>query len=301
MPKAGGTESTESTESTGNAGSAEGVVTGAGARAGTAVGTGPGKRSAGGPSGRGFGGGFGGAVGAEWAKLWSLRTPYVCLLVGFLLTGVFTYYYGAVARINDKPVQPLGNAPVSSVMLGQFTVIVMAMVMVTSEYGTGSIRSSLLWVPVRHRVQLAKALVAAAVAFAAGISFSVLGMAVARIPFRGHASFDAAEAAGQTLAVGAYCALVAVLTVGTAFVVRTAAGALSAVFVLVSVLPSICTGLGGEFLLAVNDHLPQTSGGHFMLGADGAPYPRPVGLLIMVAWTGAAHLAGRLVLRRRDA
>ncbi|MDA5281688.1 ABC transporter permease [Streptomyces sp. NPDC054904] len=275
----------------------ESAGVGAGARAGTAGETGPEERSAGGPAG----GGFAGAVGAEWAKLWSLRTPYVCLLVGVLLTSVFTYYYGSIARINDKPVQPLGNAPVSSVMLGQFTVIVMAMVMVTSEYGTGSIRSSLLWVPVRHRVQLAKALVAAGVAFAAGIAFSVLGMAVARIPFGGHASFDAAQAAGQTLATGAYCALVAVLTVGTAFAVRTAAGTLSAVFVLVSVLPSICTGLGGPFLLAVNDYLPQTSGGHFMLGAAGAPYPRTVGLLITVAWTVAAHLAGRLVLRRRDA
>ncbi|MFF4317878.1 ABC transporter permease [Streptomyces sp. NPDC001568] len=264
---------------------------------GVVVGTVPGERI---PVGR-SGGGFAGAVGAEWAKLWSLRTPCVCLLAGALLTAVFTFYYGSIARINDKPVQPLGNAPVASVMLGQFAVIVLAMVVVTSEYGTGSIRTSLLWVPVRHRVQLAKALVAAGVAFAAGSAFSVLGMAVARVPFRGHASFEVAEAAGQTLATGLYCALVAVLTVGAAFALRTAAGTLCAVFVLISALPTVCTGLGGPFLLAVNDHLPQTSGGHFMLGADGGPYPRPVGLLILVAWTVAAHLIGRFVLRRRDA
>ncbi|MET9604182.1 ABC transporter permease [Streptomyces sp. NPDC006512] len=247
------------------------------------------------------GGGLAGAVAAEWAKLWSLRTPYVCLLAGTLLTVVFTFYYGSIARINDKPVQPLGNAPVSSVMLVQFVIVVLAMLMVTSEYGTGSIRTSLLWVPVRHRVQLAKSLVAAGVSFAAGVLYTVLGMAVAWIPFRGHASFDASEAAAQTLAVGVYCALTAVLTVGAAFALRTAAGTLSAVFVVLSVLPSMCTALGGPFLLAVNEYLPQTSGGHFMLGSGSGPHPPSVGLLIVVAWTAATHLAGRFVLRRRDA
>ncbi|WP_324605276.1 ABC transporter permease [Streptomyces sp. NRRL S-237] len=247
------------------------------------------------------GGGFAGAVGAEWAKLWSVRTPYVCLLVGVLLTGVFTYYYGAIARINDKPVQPLGNAPISSVILGQFVVIVLSMAMVTGEYATGSIRTSLQWVPVRHRMQLAKAVVAAAVAFAAGTLFAVLGMAVAWVPFSGHAAFDPGKAASQTLAMGLYCALIAVLTVGTAFALRTAAGTLSAVFGLVSALPTICTGLGGSFLLAVNDHLPQTAGGHFMLADGDAPYPPGTAILIMLAWTAAAHLTGRFALRRRDA
>ncbi|MFG2987804.1 ABC transporter permease [Streptomyces sp. NPDC048257] len=256
----------------------------------------PARRTAPAPSG----GGFAGAVGAEWTKLWSIRTPYACLIVGLLLTVVFTFYYGSIARINDKPVQPLGNAPVSSVILGQFVVIVLAMSMVTSEYATGSVRTSLQWVPVRHRMQLAKAVVAAAVAFAAGVLFAVLGMAVAWIPFRGHASFDPAKAVSQTLAMGLYCALIAVLTVGASFALRTAAGTLSAVFALVSALPSICTGLGGPFLLTVNDYLPQSAGGHFMLADGDAPYPPAAAILIVLAWTAAAHLTGRFVLGQRD-
>ncbi|MFJ4861833.1 MULTISPECIES: ABC transporter permease [unclassified Streptomyces] len=246
------------------------------------------------------GGGFAGAVGAEWTKLWSIRTPYACLLVGVLLTAVFTFYYGSIARINDKPVQPLGNAPVSSVILGQFVVVVLAMTVVTSEYATGSVRTSLQWVPVRHRLHLAKAVVAAAVSFAAGVLFAVLGMAVARAPFRGHATFEPGKALSQALAMGLYCALVAVLTVGVAFAVRTAVGTLSAVFGLISALPTICTGLGGPVLLAVNDLLPQTAGGHFMLADGDAPYPPAAALLIMLAWVAAAHLTGRFVLRRRD-
>lgn len=242
-----------------------------------------------------------GAVSAEWTKLWSLRMPYVCLLVGLVLTGVFTFYYGSIARINDKPIQPLGNAPVSSVVLSQFVIFVLAMTMVTAEYATGSVRTSLLWVPVRRRVQLAKSLVAATVAFGTGTVCAVLGMAVAWGPFRGHATFDAGKAAAQLLAMGLYFAMIAVLSVGAAFALRSAAGALSALFVLIFALPSMCTGLGGSLLLTVNDYLPQTAGGHFLLSDGEAPYSPAAAILIVLAWTAGAHLAGGFVLRRRDA
>lgn len=251
--------------------------------------------------------GLGNAVAAEWTKLWSIRAPYACLLVGLALTVIFTFYYASLARIHDKPLQALGNAPAASAVLGQFVVVVLAMTMVTGEYATGSVRTSLLWVPVRDRMQSAKSLVAAAVAFVAGVVFAVLGMAVAQGPFRGHARFDAAEALSQIFAMGLYYALIAVLAVGVSFALRTAAGSLSALFVLLYALPGLCNALGGPFLLACDDYLPQTAGGYFMLadgagsGAGDAPYPPPVAIVILTAWALTAHLAGRGVLRRRDA
>lgn len=247
------------------------------------------------------GGGFVGAFASEWTKLWSIRTPYVCLLVGLIVTGIFNFYYGAIARINDKPIQPVGNAPVSSVILTQFALVVLAMTMVTSEYSTSSVRTSLLWVPVRHRVQLAKALLSALVGFVTGVLFGVLGAALAWWSFRGYASFDLSKATYQILAMGVYCALIGVMTVGVSFALRTAAGAVSVIFFVVSALPSMLVGLGGSVLLAINDYMPQTAGGNFMLGDGKAPYPNAVALLIVLAWAVAAHVAGVYVLRRRDA
>ncbi|MFI8390856.1 ABC transporter permease [Streptomyces sp. NPDC085540] len=247
------------------------------------------------------GGGFTGALGAEWAKLWSIRTPYACLLVGLVVTGIFCYYYGAIARINDKPLQPVGNAPVSSVILTQFAVLVLAMTTVTSEYATSSIRTSLLWVPVRHSVQLAKALLAAVVGFLVGIAYGAIGTAVAWGPFRGHAEFEPSKVIAQVVAMALYCALVGVMAVGVAFALRTAAAAVAVLFFVISALPSMPTGLGGKALLVINDYMPQTAGGNFMLGKENGPYPPLTGLLITVAWAVAAHIAGMLVLRRRDA
>ncbi|MGW7364913.1 ABC transporter permease [Streptomyces sp. NPDC054841] len=246
-------------------------------------------------------GGFAGAVASEWTKLWSVRAPSLCLLAGLAMTGVFTFYYASIARINGHPVQPVGNAAASSAILVQFTVVVLATVAVTSEYSTGSVRASLLWVPRRHRVQAAKALVAAVVAFVAGIAFAVVGTAVAWGSFGGRASFEADTTLGQVLAVGVYQALVAVLTVGVAFATRHPAGALSILATLLWALPSVLLGLGSAQLSAVNDRLPHGAGNHFMRAGVDAPLAPATAVLIVAAWAAAAHLIGLYVLRRRDA
>lgn len=54
-------------------------------------------------------------------------------------------------------------------------------------------------------------------------------------------------------------------------------------------------------LLAINAYMPQTAGGHFMLGDGEAPFPDAVSVLILLVWAVAAHVAGLCVLRRRDA
>ncbi|MFD9030754.1 ABC transporter permease [Streptomyces sp. NPDC059567] len=235
------------------------------------------------------------------AKLWSVRAPYLCLLAGLAITGVFTYYYASIARINGHPIQPVGNAAASSAVLAQFAVVVLATVAVTSEYATGSVRASLLWVPRRHLVQAAKALVAAVVAFVAGTVFAVVGTALAWVAFDGRASFEAGPSLRQVLAVGLYQALVAVLTVGMAFATRHPAGAFSILVTLLWALPSVLLGLGGPTLADVNDLLPHVSGDHFMrIGAE-APYPPATAVLIVAAWAATVHLIDLYVLRRRDA
>ncbi|MGW6289292.1 ABC transporter permease [Streptomyces sp. NPDC055107] len=247
------------------------------------------------------GGGFVGAFASEWTKLWTIRTPYVCLLVGLVVTAVFTFYYGSIARINDKPVQPVGNASVSSVILTQFALVILAMTMVTSEYSTNSVRTSLLWVPLRARVQLAKSSLSALVGFVTAGVWAVLGIALAWGPFQGHAGFELPEVAYQTAAMGVYSALICVLTVGVSFALRTAAGAVAVVFFVVSALPGMLVGLGGPVLLAINAYLPQTVGGYLMSSDGKAPFPDAVSLLILLGWAVAAQIAGLLVLRRRDA
>ncbi|MFJ8016987.1 ABC transporter permease [Streptomyces sp. NPDC096339] len=240
-------------------------------------------------------------MACEWTKLWSVRSAWLCLVAGLAVTAVFTFYYASIARINEQAVQPVGNAAAGSVVVSQFAVVVLATVAVTSEYATGTVRASLLWVPRRHRVQAAKALVTGVVAFLGGAGFAVVGTVVAWMAFDGRASFAAGTTVGQILAIGGYQALVAVLTVGVAFASRHPAGALSILVALLWALPSVLPGLGGDALAAVNDALPYGAGDHFTRVGGHAPYSSATAVLIVVGWTAVAHVAGLYVLRRRDA
>ncbi|WP_260618054.1 ABC transporter permease [Streptomyces sp. WAC07149] len=246
-------------------------------------------------------GGFAGELASEWTKLRSVRAPSLALLAGLVITGVFTFYYASIARINELPVQPVGNAAAASVVVTQFAFVVMATVAVTSEYSTGTVRATLLWVPRRHRVQAAKAVVVGAVACLGGAAFAAVGTAVAWGAFGGRASFAAGTTLGQVLAVGVYQGLVAVLTVGVAHATRHPAGALSVLAALLWALPSVFLGLGGDTLAAVNDRMPYGAGDHFMRAGAAAPYSSVTAVLIVAAWTAAAYGAGLYVLRRRDA
>lgn len=246
-------------------------------------------------------GGFAGELASEWTKLRSVRAPYLALLAGLVVTGVFTFYYASIARINALPVQPVGNAATASAVVTQFAFVVMATVAVTSEYSTGTVRATLLWVPRRHRVQAAKALVVGAVACVGGAVFAAAGTAVAWGTFQGRASFAVGITIGQILAVGVYQGLVAVLTVGVAFATRHPAGALSVLAALLWALPSVFLGLGGDTLAAVNDRMPYGAGDHFMRAGSTAPYSSATAVLIVAAWAAAAYSAGLYVLRRRDA
>ncbi|MFJ3876414.1 ABC transporter permease [Streptomyces sp. NPDC090077] len=244
---------------------------------------------------------FAGELACEWTKLRSVRAPWLALLAGLVITGVFTFYYASIARINEQPVQPVGNAAAASAVVTQFAFVVMAAVAVTSEYTTGTVRASLLWVPRRHRVLAAKAVVTGTVALLGGAVSAAVGAAVAWGAFGGRASSAAGTVLGQVLAVGVYQGLVAVLTVGVAFATRHPAGALSVLGALLWALPSVFLGLGGETLAAVNDHMPYGAGDHFMRAGAAAPYSSVTALLIVAAWTAAAYAAGLYVLRRRDA
>ncbi|MFF4294889.1 hypothetical protein ACFY0N_14660 [Streptomyces vinaceus] len=79
------------------------------------------------------------------------------------------------------------------------------------------------------------------------------------------------------------------------------AGALSVLVALLWALPSVLLGLGGDTLAAVNDRLPYGAGDHFMRVGGDSPYSSATAVLIVAAWTAAAHAIGLYVLRRRDA
>ncbi|WP_234361766.1 ABC transporter permease [Plantactinospora sp. BB1] len=254
------------------------------------------------------GGGLRGAVASEWTKLWSVRSVWWCLLSGVLLmaaTAGQLAIYVANGNTDDDPandrgVLPVGRIAIDAVELTQFAVIALALLVITSEYANGTIRTTLQWIPSRARLLLAKTAVVAGVTFGTGVLLGGIGAAVAAPVLGEWGRFAPGETVGDVLGLAGYLALIAVFTLGLGAALRSAVGTLVTVFLLLAIVPTTLRLPDLGPLNAIADALPGSAGLHFLRG-ESENYPAAVGLVIVLGWAVAALLAGLAVLRRRDA
>ncbi|RSO27103.1 ABC transporter permease [Streptomyces sp. WAC 06725] len=186
--------------------------------------------------------------------------------------------------------------------MGQFGVLALATMVIAAEYSTGSIRSTLLWIPVRWRMLLAKCLVLFPVLFVVGVVLTPVGLGTAIVTLGDSAQpVDAGDAVGQALAIGGYLGAVGVIVVGIGAAVRSVAGTLTVGFLLMLVLPMTMQSTSVAFLSKAADYLPGPAGMNLMGVAENNAYGTGTAIALLASWALAANMAGYWVLRTRDA
>jgi len=276
--------------------------------------------AAAGPAGRpaltgGWLAGLWAALHAEWTKLrtvpstpWLLATTVVLTVAGSAIAA--SVVKCAATACSADPVK---NS-LTGVMLGQATIAVLAVMMLTGEYSSGMMRTTLTAVPRRTTMLAAKAAVLTGTVLVTA-AVAVLGSLLAGQFFTPENGFTAAHgflpvtlahapvvraAAGTVL----YFALIALLSLGLAAAVRDSAVAITVVLGLLYVLPII----GGLLLSPVwarrfDRYSPMNAG--LAIQATRNLGKLPIGpwegLGVLACWAGAAMLAGWLLLRYRDA
>ncbi|WP_031032343.1 ABC transporter permease [Streptomyces albus] len=238
--------------------------------------------------------GLRGAVAAEWTKLVSLRSTWYLLLGAAVLTGVIASAAGVLTH--DPGASPAGPAVVAELNGTGLVVAALAMLAVTGEYATGSATTAFLCVPDRVRLLAAKSLTLGAVTFAAGLLCGVVGLVCGLVTLE-NSTFDTATVCGQVLGVGVHAALLSVLTVGLAAVVRRSAGTVTALFGLLFLLPMALDVLPGAETAV--DLLPAGASEALLLDGNGS-YGWQAGLALMALWALASLTVAARVLRRRD-
>jgi ABC-2 type transport system permease protein len=185
---------------------------------------------------------------------------------------------------------------------------------ISGEYISGMIRTTLAAMPHRATVLAAKAVTLTGVVAAAG-TVAVLGSLLAgRLILPGH-GFTAARgypalslADGPTLraAVGSilYLALIALLSLGVATVVRDSATSIGVVLGLLYLVPIISQVIGNPHWQRLLQQIgPMSAGLAIQATTDlrSLPISPWAGLGVTAGWAAAALLAGGLLLRMRDA
>jgi ABC-2 type transport system permease protein len=255
------------------------------------------------------------ALHAEWTKLRTVASPRWLLLGMIAATVVFSA--GATSVVTCMSAGCGGDMTKLSLIgveLGQALAAILAVLVISGEYSSGMIRTTLTAMPRRATVFAAKAITLTGVVAVAGTT-AVLGSLLAgrlilpRHGFtatRGYPALSLAD--GPTLRATAgsilYLALIALLSLGIAAIVRDSATSIGVILSLLYLLPVISQVIGNPHWQRLLQQIAPMSAG-LAIQATTNLHSLPVspwaGLGVTTGWAAAALVAGGLLIRKRDA
>ncbi|MEU1177510.1 ABC transporter permease [Streptomyces sp. NPDC005820] len=250
-------------------------------------------------------------VRSEWTKIrsvastvWTLSLAVVVTVaLGMLISALSKHEYDSMSTDRRLDFDPT-YISFAGMSLGQLAMIVFGVLVVSNEYSTGMIRTSLAAVPQRGRFLFGKLAVAAGLALAVGLATSFVAFFLGQAMLGSHgARLGDPGVLRAVIGGGLYMMLIAVFSMGVATMLRSpmlSLGILMPFFFLISnILGNV------PATKKVGRYLPDQAGSTIMQVVtpvdDSTPYGPWGGLAIMVAWVAAAVAGGWLLLRKRDA
>ena len=237
-----------------------------------------------------------GVLHSEWIKLRSVRSTawsYVAAAGTLLFFGCIAAAFtgGLLSAAEEGPDEAGGSDPTGTVLSGvplvALIIGVLGVIAMTSEYATGTIRSTMTFVPQRLKVLSAKALVLAAVTLpvmiVATLATFLIGQALLGAGDAGTATASLGDAGVLRALLGTALYLAGIALMGLAFgsLLRSTPAALSVLFALIFLLPA---SLRDDVL----PHLPSNAGSAF---TSVTPTPD-----LLPAWEGAAVFAAWVIV-----
>jgi ABC-2 type transport system permease protein len=249
---------------------------------------------------------------SEWTKLRSVRSTYwtlaaaaaVTIGLGAILSLFYINNYTTMSAADRAGFEPTSYA-LSGLFLAQLAVGVLGALVITGEYGTGMIRTTFAAVPQRRLVLGAKAIVFTAVTLVTGVVSCLVGFFLSQAILSTHHLQTTIGAPGVLRAViggGLYLAVLGLLAFGLGAIIRHTAGAISAVFGLILVVPTIALFLPSSWSNEISPYLPSNAGrAVFSVGHPIHSLAPWTGLALFCAYAAATLLVAGFLLTRRDA
>ncbi|MEV6105966.1 ABC transporter permease [Streptomyces sp. NPDC051940] len=244
------------------------------------------------------------ALHAEWTKLRTMSGPWWLLLGTIAATVALSAGAASVVRCASTGCGgDTTGVGLTGVPLGQAPVAVLAVLVISGEYGSGLIRTTLTAVPRRVTVLAAKAVTLSGLVAVAG-TVAVLGSLLAgRLILRGPGTLALFLAEGPTLRAVVWSVLhlllIALLGLGVATAVRDSATSIGIVLGLLYVVPILSLTISDPYGQRMLAKLAPASPG-LLARATGAPVTPWADLGVTAGWAAAALLTGGVLLCRRD-
>jgi ABC-2 type transport system permease protein len=237
-----------------------------------------------------------GTLASELTKIRSTRSTWWTLLALIVVTVGFGALasFGATRGGGNGPGFDATMRSLGGLYLGQLIISVLGALVITSEYSTGMVRTSLTAMPRRGVVFAAKALVFGLVAFVVGMITSFASFFLGQaIMSSDHINASLGQPGVLRAVIGGALFLTAcgLLAFGVGMMLRHTAGAITTAIGLLFVLTVLVQFLPGSWQNHVDKWIPALAGSQIW-----QVKPSIGGTPMFSAWGGFAVLAGYAVL-----
>jgi ABC-2 type transport system permease protein len=252
---------------------------------------------------------------SEWTKLRSVRSTVWTLILLVVLTVGITALVAGITAAQWAHVGPgqqfaIRADPITQILgpgleFGQLTIIVLGVLVFSSEYSTGAIRSSLLAVPRRVPMLVAKAIVFAVVVFVIAeiVTFVAFFLGAAILHSHAPVSLSDPNVLRAVVGAGLYLTVLGLFSMAIGGLVRHTAGAITGTIGFVIVLEPLSQLIPGTWGNHIHDYLP-TAAGRLVIQThpvSGQVLSAWGGFALFCAWTVALLITEGLLLKYRDA
>lgn len=251
-------------------------------------------------------------VRSEWIKFCSVRST----LIGIGLTLALSIGLGIVGTIMLRgawgtmdPVRRMVFSPIATSLVGvtfaQFAVGIVGSLLITNEYSSGSIRTTLTAVPSKARLVAGKLVVLTASVFAVGEIAAFVSFLLGQSMLAGvtpTASLSSGAVLRSVFFAGVYLTLLAALAFALGLLLRHSAATISVFVSVVLVVPLVIVIMPSGLQNAVTRFLPSEIGNSMMSATTPAHDFSALGSLgLLLVYVAVLLSVAIAVMSRRDA
>jgi ABC-type transport system involved in multi-copper enzyme maturation permease subunit len=254
---------------------------------------------------------FMGAVRSEITKIRSVRSTYWTLLALIVVTVGFGALasWGAASHGDHGPGFDPTMRSLGGLYISQLVIAVLGVLVVTSEYSTGMIRTTLMTMPRRGTMIAAKAAVFTAVALITGLITCFASFFLGQALMSSHhinATLGQPNVLRAIIGGALFLTVCGLLAFGIGLLLRHSAGAITTVVGLLFVISILVNFLPQSWQIHVDKWIPALAGTQIWSTVSTAGQSPPmfspwVGFAVLCGYAAIALIAGVLLFRRRDA
>jgi ABC-type transport system involved in multi-copper enzyme maturation permease subunit len=255
---------------------------------------------------------FAGAVRSEFTKIRSVRSTYWTLLAMFVVVVGFGALasWGRASHGGDAgPFFDPTRQSLAGLYIGQLIIGVLGVLVISSEYSTGMIRTTLTTNPHRGLMIAAKGVVFAVVALVTSLVTSFTAFFLGQALMSSHHISTTISSPGVLRAVigGAlFLTACGLLGFGLGLLLRHSAGGIGAMVGLLFVVTILVNFLPASWQNDIDKWVPALAGGQLWMVQPQPPGSTPMfgpwpSFAVLCGWAALAIVAAVALFRRRDA